>query len=76
MTDEPQYQLRARRLRAERPALWRLQWWIVGVLALVGAAAVVLVLTGRWAFAVVLMSLAALISTFILWIANFRRPNT
>jgi hypothetical protein len=49
MADKPRYQLRANRLRAERPTLWRLQWWIVGVDSLVGIVAIVLVLTRRWA---------------------------
>ena len=76
MTDKPRYRLRANRLRAERPTLWRLQWWIVGVDSLVGIVAIVLVLTGRGALAGAFMGLSALISAFILSIAKSRRPNT
>lgn len=76
MTDKPRYQVRANRLRTERPALWRLQWWIVGVLLLVGTIAVVLALTGKWAFAGVLVGLSSLISIFILFIAKGQRPKT
>jgi hypothetical protein len=45
MTDKPRY-----RLRANGPALSRLQWWIVGVAAFVGALGLLLGLTGRGAF--------------------------
>jgi uncharacterized membrane protein len=76
MTDKPRYQLRANRIRTKRPTLWRLQWWIVGVDTLVGIVAIVLVLTGAWPLAAALMGLSALISIFILFIANGRRPNT
>ena len=76
MTDKRRYQLRANRLRAERPTLWRLQWWIVGVDSLVGIVAIVLVLTSRGALAAAFMGLSALISIFILFMANGRRPNT
>jgi hypothetical protein len=76
MTDKPRYQLRANRLRAERPTLWRLQWWIMGVDSFVGIVAIVLALNSRWALAAAFMGLLALISIFILFIANGRRPNT
>jgi cytochrome c oxidase assembly factor CtaG len=76
MTDKPLYHVRANRLRTERPALWRLQWWIVGVLLLVDTVAVVLALTGKWAFAVGLASLSSLVGIFILFIAKGQRPKT
>jgi len=70
MTDKPRYQM-----RANSAALTRLQWWIVGIAALVTAVGAFLALTRGTAFGAMLTGLSSLVVAFTLISATGRSPG-